>query len=321
MITRSDVLAHLEASVKANFLNAARGYQPLRSAFVEEVSTNKPFEIYADMGAAPMPTQVSGQVPGTATDARTGVPVVGGAHEGGPVTVSGGNERGLIVWNRGFASTIGVYHDAINDANVNLDAWAAQMGARFEQHKDKLAFDALNAGAASTYGTAYDGQVFFYASHADKNASYTTAQSNVNALALSLDNFETVYINATSYKDDRGEPAGIVPDLLVHSVNLTRTAAQITDNREDYALTDRKMNPYAGALRRLQAPGGYLDSTAWYLVCSQPGMKPLGLQMRQPATFRSWDDYTQGGGIHYIQFYSRYEIFYRDWRSGTQGNT
>lgn len=322
MITRSDILAHLERNMKVGFLNGSKQYSPLRSAFVEETPSDGAFETYADMGAMPWPAQISGQNPGTATDGRTGAPAVGGLHEGGPIVVLGGNERSLTVYNRGWDIPIGITHDAINDNRVgNLDNWARTAGTRFEQHKDYLAFDALNAGAATTYGKAYDGQVFFYASHADPGAQYTTVQSNVNTSVLSLDTFDTVYIAASSYKDDRGQPSGIVPDLLIHAVNLNRIAAQITDNAEDYATGNRAKNPYAGDIKRLSAPGGWLDSTAWFLVSSQPGMKPLGLQVRQQPQLVFWDDHTQGGGIRYYKWYARYEVFYRDWRCGTQGNT
>ena len=322
MLTRTDILAQLERGMKVGFLNGQKTYTPLRSAFVDETTSDGAFETYADMGATPWPAQVSGQNPGTATDGRTGAPSVGGLHEGGPITILGGNERSLTVYNRGWDIPVGIYHDAINDSRVgNLESWARSMAVRFEQHKDNLAFDALNAGAASTYGTAYDGQVFFSANHADPGGQYTTVQSNVNTLALSLANFETVYIAASSYFDDRGKPSGITPDLLIHSVNLKRTAAQITDNPEDYATGNRAVNPYRGDISRLMAPGGWLDSTAWFLVSSQPGMKPLGMQIRQQPQLFFWDDHTQGGGIRYYKWYARYEIFYRDWRNATQGQS
>lgn len=322
MITRTDVAAHLEQGMRVGFLNGMRNYQPLRSAFVDETPSDGAFETYADMGALPWPAQVNGQAPGSATDSRTGAPQVGGLHEGGPITVLGGNERAIVVYNRGWDIPIGIYHDAINDNRVgSLETWARNAGTQFERHKDYLAFNALNSGASTTYGNCYDGNVFFYASHSDPGAEYTTAQSNVNTSALSLDNFETVYVAACSYKDDRGQPSGIMPTLLVHSVNLQRTAAQITDNSEDYATGNRARNPYAGQITSLTAPGGWLDSTAWFLLVTTPGMRPLGLQVRQAPQLFFWDDHTQGGGIRYYKWYARYEIFYRDWRCGTQGNT
>lgn len=322
MITRTDVLAHLEASMRVGFLKAGRSYTPLRSAFCEDVTSDGAFETYADMGAVPMPAQIGGQSGAQGTDGRTGAQQTGGLHEGGEITILGGNERSLVVYNQDWDIPIGIWHNAIDDNRVgNLDRWARSAGVRFEQHKDKLAFAALNAGAASTYGNCYDGQVLFSASHADPGAQYTTAQSNTNALALSLDNFETVYTAAGKYLDDRGEPNGLMPNLLIHAFDLKRTAVQITDNFDAYDTANRERNPYAGDFTRLSAPGGYLDTTAWFLVAGGTPEKPVNLQLRMSPQLRTWDDETQGMGVRYYKWVARYTIFYGDWRLITQGNT
>jgi phage major head subunit gpT-like protein len=322
MITRADILAHLEAGIRVGFLKGQRTYQPLRSPFVRETKSDGAFEQYGDMGALPWPAEVSGQSGYGGEDERTGGQVVGGIHEGGAITVLGGNERAMVVYNRGFDIPIGIYHDAINDNRVgSLDNWARSAGARFEQHMDYLCFDALNQGAAATYGKCYDGQSLFSASHADPGAEYSTAQSNLNTSALSLDNFDTVYIAACKYMDDRGKPSGFAPDLLIHAVDLKRTAAQITDNPEDYATGNRARNPYEGDVKRLSAPGGWLDTTAWFLVVTSLPQKPINLQIRQRPQLYYWDDHTQGGGIRYYKWYSRYEVFPGDWRLVTQGNS
>lgn len=322
MITRTDVLAHLEASMRVGFLKAGKAYSPMRSAFCEDVTSDGAFETYADMGAVPMPALVGGQEGSQGTDGRTGAQQTGGLHEGGEITILGGNERAMIVYNQDWDIPIGIWHNAIDDNRVgNLERWARGAGVRFQQHMDKLAFAALNSGAASTYGLCYDGQVFFSASHADPGAQYTTAQSNVNTSTLSLDNFETVYVAASKYLDDRGEPNGLTPDLLLHAVDLTRTASQITDNFDDYGTGNRARNPYAGRVSGMPAPGGYLDTTAWFLICTTVPEKPINLQIRKSPQLVSWDDHTQGMGVRYYKWVARYNIFYGDWRLATQGNT
>lgn len=321
MIVRSDVLAHMERGARVGFLKGMRAYTPLRSAFVREVNSDGAFEIYADMGAVPWPRANAGQTPGTATDGRLGTPQVGGLHEGGPITVLGGNERSLTVFNRDWDIPIGITHNAINDGNANLEQWAQSAGQRFEQHKDYLCFNALNTGAASTYGLGYDGLVFFSASHADPGAQYTTAQSNTNASTLSLDNFNTVFISAASYLDDRGQPSGITPDLLIYAINLRVVAGNIISNREAMDTANREVNINAGQIRGLQAPGGWLDSTAWFIVASGMVEKPINLQIRQQPQLVFWDDHTQGSGVRYYKWTARYEVFYGDWRLCTMGNT
>jgi len=322
MISRTDVLAHLERGMRVGFLKGVKGYTPLRASFTKETTSDGAFETYTDMGALPWPEEISGQSGAQGTDGRTDGQVVGGLLEGGSVTVLGGNERSMTVYNRGFDIAIGIFHDAINDNKVgSLEDWALGAGSRFEMHKDYLAFNALNSGAANTYGLCYDGLVMFSASHVDPGAQYTTVQSNVNTSALSIDNFETVSLAAGKYLDDRGQYAGLSPDLLVHAVDLKRIATQITDNPMAYDTANREINPYEGDIRRLAAPGGWLDSTAWYLVVSNLPQKPLNLQIRQAPMLYYWDDQTQAGGVRYYKWYSRYEVFYGDWRLATQGQT
>lgn len=324
MISRTDVAAHLEAGAKVGFLKSRNAYRPLRAAFAQEAPSDGAFEIYTDMGASPWPRQAGGQS-GSSTDARTGAEQTSGLHEGGPIVVLGGEERGKIVYNQDWDVAIGIYHNAINDARVSgLEQWAQNAGARFEQHIDYLCFDALNSGESSTgnYGAAYDGLSFFNDAHVDAAAEYQTTQDNKLALTLSLDNFETAYVAAGSFKDSRGQPmGGLGHNLLIHSLTLQRTAAQITDNVEAYDTGNRERNPYAGQITRLTAPGGWLDTTAWYLLDVTNG-KPLIVQQRQAPLLHVWDDYTQtASGIRYYSFVARYTVTYSDWRLAIQGNS
>jgi phage major head subunit gpT-like protein len=303
------------------FLKGMKEYSPLRSAFAVEPNSDGAFEVYAEMGSPPWPRLNGGQPGGTGTDARTGGAQVGGLHEGGPITVLGGNERSMTVYNQDWDIPIGVHHNAINDARIgSLEQWARTAGARFEQHKDYLCFNALNAGAGTTYGNSYDGVTFFNASHIDPGAEYQTAQSNVNTSALSPANFNTVYIAASKFLDDRGQPVGLNHSLLIHAVDLRDEAAQITKNQEKAGTGNRDVNPNYGMIRALQAPGGWLDSTAWFIVDdSLPGTKPIGLQVRQGPMLVQWDDHANK--IRYFQWEARYTAFYLDWRLCVQGNT
>ena len=92
MITRTDVLAHLERGMRVGFLRGMRTYVPRRAPFVREAPSDGAFESYADMGAVPWPNHNEGQVGAGGTDGRTGAQVKGGLGEGGAITVLGGNE-------------------------------------------------------------------------------------------------------------------------------------------------------------------------------------------------------------------------------------
>lgn len=320
MIFRTDIAGHLEQGVKVGFLAGTKLYTPKRAAFTREVPSTGAFEIYADMGATPWPRQNGGNS-GAATDSRTGLPAAGGLHAGGPVTVVGGNERGIIVYNLGWDVVIGIEHDAINDDRLgDLDIWARTAGMRFEQHKDQQCFDVLAAGTGTTHGNGYDGKPLFSGSHADPGAEYTTAQSNSLSTTLTLDNYEAAKVAAAKFLDDRGQPVSYNHNLLIHPPDLTRTAAQITDNREDYATANRAANPYAGTSSRLEVPGTWFASAQWVIVDPTQPIKPVILQVRQDAQPAMWDDLSQGSGIRYYRFYARYNAVPGPWRLALQGH-
>jgi phage major head subunit gpT-like protein len=320
-IVRSDILAHLERGMRVGFLAGLKDYAPKRGAFTRTVPSDGAFEIYGDLGSQPWPVRMAGQA-GGGTDGRTGGPSAGGLHEGGPIVVLGGEERNLVVYNSDWGTAVGIWHNAINDDRVGgLEDWARNQGKRFEQHKDYLCFDALNSGEATTnYGACYDGLSFFNDSHFDKGAEYQTVQDNKYALSLSLDNFETVRIAGGKFKDGRGQPyGGLGHSLLVHALDLERTAAQITDNPLAYDTANQERNPYAGMIQRLAVPGSWFDSTAWVLV--DPDVKPILLQERSGPELIFWDDFTQGSGVRYYKWVARYSVAYGDWRGAIMGNS
>ena len=324
MITRTDIAAHLENQVRTGFFLGARSYTPMRSAFVAPRASDGAFEVYADMGAPPWPTQNAGKQGPGGTDARTGLVKVNQLGAGGSVTVLGGEEKGIIVYNVDWEIVVGVTHNAIDDDKAgDLESWARSGGVNFEKHKDFLAFDFLNKGeAVTTYGAGYDGLSFFNDSHLDPGAEYQTAQDNKYANVLSLDNFETAKVAASKFLDGRGQPLGLNHNLLILPSDLERTGAQITKNREAYDTANREINPYEGSVSLLVAPGGWLDTTAWFLVDTSQAQKPMLLQERKSPELRIWDVESEGDGGHrYFKFHSRYAIASGDWRLAIQGNS
>lgn len=324
MITRTDIAAHLENQVRTGFFLGVRTYSPLRAPFVAGRPSDGAYELYADMGAPPWPVQNAGKQGAGGTDARTGVVEINQQSAGGSITVLGGEEKGIMVWNVDWEIAVAVTHNAIDDDRTgDLESWARSAGVNFEKHKDFLAFDFLNnAGATTAYGAGYDGLSFFNDSHIDPGAEYQTAQDNSFALALSLDNFETVKVAAAKFLDGRGKPVGLNHNLLIVPPDLERTAAQISTNREAYDTANREINPYAGAVSTIVAPGGWLDTTAWFLIDSSQAQKPLLLQERKTAELRVWDDEKEGDGGHrYFKFHARYALAGGDWRLAIMGQT
>jgi phage major head subunit gpT-like protein len=324
MITRKDIAAHLENNVRVGFLMGQKEYQPMRSAFTREAPSDGAFEVYADMQSSPWPTLNSGKGGVGGTDTRTGVPIAGQINAGRNVTIWGGGDLGLIVRNLDYEIAVGVSHNAINDDRAgDLETWARQAARTYQKHMDYLCFDALNNGEAATkYGYGYDGNEFFDNSHIDPQAVYQTAQDNLYALALSLDNFQTVKVAAAKFLDGNGQPAGLNHNLLIVPPDLEYTAAQIALNREAYDTGNRELNPYAGTVRMLVAPGGWLDTTAWFLADPNDLVKPLILQVRQAPQLVVVDNEFEGdGGVRYFIWRARYNVAYGSWMHCVQGNS
>lgn len=323
-ITRSTVSAHLERNMRIGFLKGIESYTPRSAPFVRPATSDGAFETYADMGATPWPRANGGQVGNQGTNSRSKARVTGGLHEGGPITVLGGNERSLELWNRDWDIPIGIHLSAIEDNRVGgLLDWAQSAGERFAQHKDYLCFNALTQGdnTTSDYGLCYDGLALFSASHVDPGAEYQTAQSNALSVALTPDNFETAYTAANNFLDDRGQPCAMFFDLLIVPHNYRRMAHQITMNPMISNTANNEQNPWQGEIRYIQAPGTYLDSTSWYLCASGGMAKPVILQEREAPSLVTWIDYSQGTGVQYFKWMARYTVGYGEWRSIIRGNT
>ncbi len=116
-------------------------------------------------------------------------------------------EKSLDLTAKNWEITVGLSQNAIDDDQTgDLERKVRSAGENFQRWINNQVFKALNDGDATTnYGAGYDGVAFFAATHVDKGAAYQTAQDNVSALALSLDNFETVKVASKKFVDDQGE--------------------------------------------------------------------------------------------------------------------
>jgi phage major head subunit gpT-like protein len=323
MITRSDIAAHLERNIRTGFLLGRKDYTPMRSAFMGMRPSDGAFEDYADMGTTPWPRQNAGKQGAGGTHGETGAVKVGQAGAGGAITVIGAPEQAMRVYNVDWDVAIGIEHNAIDDDQAgDLEAWARGARVSFERHMDFIAFDMLNqGGATTTYGAAYDNLSFFNDAHVDPGAEYQTGQDNSFALALSLDNFQTVKVAASKFLDDRGQPLGLTHTVLIVPADLEYTAFQIASNPEAFDTADRERNPYANRVTAMTAPGAWLDSASWFVVDVSLPQKPLYMQERKAPELVIWDDESQGSGIRYYKWHARYNGFYGDWRLAAQGNT
>lgn len=299
MPTSGNVPVHLLVAARTGFLNALKMPDMPWQRIASTINMDARSIDLVDLGNAPMPMQ----------------------DKGGQVAQDF-VERTLTIKPIDWMIKTWISYNAVQDDRTGtLENRVRGAATNFQKHINNLVFATLDAGDGATYGACYDGQYFFDSDHKDKGAHYQTNQSNVNALALSLDNFDTVRIAAQKYVDDQGEYTSYYPNLIVVPPDLERTAANICNNPEAMDTANREINPFSGQIKYIVSPK--LASTAWVLACENEATKPLIVAMReQPSLQDSWfDPDATDGGRYYFKFFGRYNVFYGDWRLATMGNT
>jgi phage major head subunit gpT-like protein len=293
------VPSHLVVAAKSGFLAAVSNTPMPWQRIAAQMPMGAKSQELVDLGAAPMPKKVIGR-----TQLQDFV------------------ERKLTVTPESWELTVGLSYNAqTDDQTGSLLTKVKGAAENFQKHINNIVFDALDKGDLATYGYCYDGLVFFSASHKDKGAQYQTNQSNVNALALTIDNFKTVRVAAKGFLDDQGEPTDFNYNLLVVPQAYEWDAAQICNNPAKANTADRTINPYSGRVDFVVSPK--LNSTAWMLVAADESSKPIIVAMREnPNLQAAWfDPEGPDGGMYYFKFYGRYVAVYGDWRLVNMGNT
>jgi phage major head subunit gpT-like protein len=173
----------------------------------------------------------------------------------------------------------------------------------------------INAASSSYLGG--DGVPLCDNSHPASPTKSSVTQDNLDALALSADNVETVRQKMLAVKDDTGNAVGVRPDLLVVAGGLENTAKNITEAQGKTGSADNDINPQAGRFRHLVHP--YLTSaTQWFMIDS--------VKMKQSLI---WFDRIAPGITKKVQDETifatwiarmRYSYGWRDWRWINRGN-
>jgi len=300
MTISGNVPQHLVIGARTGFLAALPKIQLPYTKLAEVINLSAAATGLVDIGAAPMPVESRGR-----TEVQDFI------------------EKSITLIPKNWEITVGVSQNAIDDDQTGqLDRKVRSAGENFQRWINNQVFKALNDGdAATNYGNCYDEHPFFYASHVDKGADYQTAQDNVSALALSIDNFETVKVASKKFVDDRGEVVDFNFDTLVVSPELERIAAQICKNADAYDTGNREMNPYAHVTSYIVS--AKFDSTAWVLAAGNESAKPILIgQRKAPELQSAWfDPNGPDGGMNYFKFFARYVFAYGDWRLAHMGNS
>src|SRR3989304_1898261 len=242
MATGGSLPKHLEVAARTGVLGSpARDDMPyLRVA--DEIDLTAKSTTLVDLGGMPAPSRNAKQVDTLIEKSKTVTP-------------------------EDWYLTLHISQNAIDDDQTGtLERNFQNLTPAFQRHIDDRVFTLLDAGDTTTYGTGVDALALFSASHVYTGAAYQTAQDNVSALALSLVNFNTVWVEASKHRDDQGNYYNYIFNLLICNPQNNVIAANITGNPQDYSTGDRKNNPYSGKIDYITAP--QWSSPAWMGVAS-----------------------------------------------------
>lgn len=295
MAFSGNVPNHLVVAARSGVLSSpARDDMPYRRVAMEVDLTAKTTTL-VDLGGMPQPTN-------------------------NPALVDTLIEKSKTVEPEDWYLTLSITQNAIDDDQTGrLESQFKNIVPAFQRHINSRVFTYLNAGDGTTLGTCVDGGALFANSHTWDGAKYTTGQDNLNASAISLDNFDTVWVSGQTFVDDAGNYLNYNYDLLVTSPTNNLIAANITGNSNSYDTANRENNPYTG-VSYFTVPE--FDTSAWVLIASNEPTKPLFVAIKKRPTLRMWTDAQAGeGGKHYFQYHARYTIDYADWPTAIMGNT
>ncbi len=184
--------------------------------------------------------------------------------------------------NKNFAVTVRVKRDNIEDDNLGLYVNQAEgAGWSAKQFPDELVYQAVND---SFNAKCYDGKPFISTQHPVGKALVSnkgTKKLSAATLAAAQASYGAARIAMKKFKDDRGRPLRVNPNILLVPPALEDTAKLLMTTER---FEDGKPNPYRNTAEVVVEP--LLESDdAWFLLdCTKP-VKPYIFQDRKAAEF------------------------------------
>jgi len=228
-------------------------------------------------------------------------------------------EHEYSIKNKTWEASIAVDRAAIEDDLYGQIKLRVQGLAReTKRHVDELVFSLLGSGFTTA---CYDGHTFFDTDHSEGESGTQANKATGGLSAASLQDAITVMMK---FKDDKGKPLGIVPDLLVVPPDLQWTALELLNSTYYPELVDpivgsQKLsaNALKGRLDLVVSP--YLtDTNNWFLLATKWVVKPIILQSRVPVEFAALEGTSENGFMRDQYVYgvrARYNVGFGLWQT------
>lgn len=264
-VTNTDIPQHLTSGVKVIFREAYDNVDGIQwPSIATEIPSSKDTESYAFLGATPGVREFVGER-----------------------IVKGLAEYDYTLKNKEWEATLGIKRSTLEDDQYGqIKIRIQDLAQSMRMHQESLVFGLLPLGASSL---CYDGQYFFDTDHSEGSSG---TQSNKGTSALEASTLQAGITAMSKFKNDRGEPMGVIPDTLVVPPDLKWTAKELlqsTYNVDGTANNAGKINVLQGELILVVSP--YLtDADNWYLLCTRRIIKPLIFQNRVPVSLEALEE-------------------------------
>lgn len=205
----------------------------------------------------------------------------------------------------------------------------AEMPMQVKDHPVELAFDMIEVGDASTYGTTFDGQNMFSTTHDYSTAAGTTSNLITNGSGTSAANLITDLIRAKSrFKTFTYQQGGDTGTSHKRNLNKTMNNLLVVCPNELFGVFEQvrtqdrlasgETNPVKGTFALASLP--FADTTDWYIfVLDSPIFRPFLFQMELPAELDMptlQDENARERKIFTWGAYARYNVAYGAWWTG-----
>lgn len=261
MLRQSDLPKLMTAGLQTIFMTAWQTYSPLYPQMTTEVPSNKQSEVYDRLSSSPKLREWKA--------------------ERAPRALL---ENGFTLTNKDYETSISVNKNAMKDDQYGQIKIRVQwMWYAARKWYDEVFSATVEAWTSSL---CYDGQNFFDTDHAEGEI-YTTAQSNnLTTTALSVANAKVAYTAMCSFKDDKGEPAGVRPTHILVPEALRFTANEIFNPQ---GTGDTNANTSMKWLCQIIVNPYLTSATTWYLLDLSQPVKPFIYQNREELSFEEDD--------------------------------
>lgn len=210
-------------------------------------------------------------------------------------------EHDYTLRNKSYEATIELDRDEVEDDNLGLftSVTVPQLAQAAKKHPDQLIKTMIQSNTF-VGPTAFDGLALFHDAHLTYDAAGTT-YDNKFALALTSDNFNTVWSTMAAYTGEDGEPLNVSPNLLIVPPQLKKTGLEIVKNEMIMRIAQNVAgaenvaaaaigNVMQGWAELLVIPEFANNGDRWYLADVSKGIKPIILQNRKADQFVTRDN-------------------------------